>query len=89
MKQPIVPTLEQNRSTWHIDQILDLSGLRCPLPVLRTKKALFSLTEGQVIKVISTDPSSVTDLPSYAKMAGHELLDMQATPTGHYFILRK
>lgn len=52
---------------------IDLSGLRCPLPVLRTKKALAGLAEGELLLVIATDPDSMKDIPAFAKLAGCRL----------------
>ncbi len=56
------------------NQELDARGLNCPLPILRTKKALSTLTSGQVLKVISTDPGSVKDMQAFAKQTGNDLL---------------
>ncbi len=56
------------------NQELDARGLNCPLPILRTKKALTTLTSGQVLKVISTDPGSVKDMQAFAKQTGNDLL---------------
>jgi len=55
-------------------QELDARGLNCPLPILRTKKALSTLASGQVLKVISTDPGSVKDMQAFAKQTGNPLL---------------
>ena len=51
----------------NFDKELDASGLNCPLPILRTKKALAELAAGQVLKVIATDPGSVKDMQAFAK----------------------
>jgi tRNA 2-thiouridine synthesizing protein A len=56
------------------NQELDARGLNCPLPILRTKKALSTLASGQVLKVISTDPGSVKDMQAFAKQTGNPLL---------------
>ncbi len=56
---------------------LDLSGLKCPLPVLKTQKALSDLTTGQCLRVISTDPMSQIDIPHFCSEKGHILLDTQ------------
>ena len=58
----------------NFDKELDASGLNCPLPILRTKKALAELTAGQVLKVVATDPGSVKDMQAFAKQTGNELL---------------
>ena len=57
-----------------VDQVLDCSGLNCPLPVLKTKKAVDALTAGQTLKMISTDPGSQNDINAWCKRTGNELL---------------
>ncbi|GAB6042444.1 sulfurtransferase TusA family protein [Endothiovibrio diazotrophicus] len=57
------------------DQELDASGLNCPLPILRAKKALGTLSSGQVLRVVATDPGSVKDFEAFAKQTGNTLLD--------------
>ena len=56
-------------------QELDYRGMTCPLPVLKTKKALKSLAAGDVLKVVATDPGSVADMAAFARSTGHEILD--------------
>lgn len=56
------------------DATANLSGLKCPLVVLRTKKALTELEPGQRLLVIATDPSSRKDIPAFAELAGYRLL---------------
>lgn len=53
---------------------LDARGLNCPLPILKTKKALAEMTSGQVLRVLATDPGSVRDFQAFAKQTGNELL---------------
>lgn len=55
-------------------QELDARGLNCPLPILRTKKAINGLTSGQVLKVIATDPGSVKDMEAFCKQTGNEMV---------------
>lgn len=67
----------------------DASGLSCPLPIVRTKKALVDMTSGQVLKVTSTDPGSVCDMAAFAEQTGNALLE-QATEAGKFvFYLKK
>lgn len=54
-------------------QELDACGLNCPLPILRTKKALATLESGQILKIIATDPGSVKDFDAFAKQTGNQL----------------
>jgi tRNA 2-thiouridine synthesizing protein A len=56
------------------DVILDTSGLACPLPVLKAKKAMAALQPGQVLLVIATDPGSVADFEVFCGIGGHTLL---------------
>lgn len=53
---------------------LDARGLNCPLPILKTKKALAEMVSGQVLRVLATDPGSVRDFQAFAKQTGNELL---------------
>ena len=53
------------------DKEIDTSGLNCPLPILKAKKALNDLTSGQVLKVIATDPGSWRDFEAFAKQTGN------------------
>ena len=68
---------------------LDARGLNCPLPILKTKKALGELTSGQVLKVISTDAGSVKDMEAFAKQTGNELLASQAEGKEYVFYMKK
>lgn len=72
-----------------IDLELDVKGLSCPLPILRTKKALAEMATGQVIKVIATDPGSVKDFEAFARQTGNELLASGANGGAFEFLLRR
>ena len=56
------------------DQELDATGLNCPLPILRAKKALAGMEPGHVLRIIATDPGSVKDFEAFAKQTGNPLL---------------
>lgn len=71
------------------DSEIDLSGLNCPLPILRTKKALSAMESGKVLKVIATDPGAVKDFEVFARQTGHALLQSQENSGKYYFLLRK
>jgi tRNA 2-thiouridine synthesizing protein A len=68
---------------------LDARGLNCPLPILKTKKALNELTSGQVLKVVSTDAGSVKDMEAFAKQTGNELLGSQDEGKEYVFFIKK
>jgi TusA-related sulfurtransferase len=63
---------------------IDTRGLNCPLPILKTKKALSELGAGQVLKVLATDPGSVRDFQAFAKQTGNELLEQQTLPNNEF-----
>jgi tRNA 2-thiouridine synthesizing protein A len=54
--------------------VLDVKGLSCPMPVVRTRKAIDGIAVGQVLEVVATDPGSMADFRAWAKHTGHELL---------------
>ncbi|MBU0680240.1 MAG: sulfurtransferase TusA family protein [Proteobacteria bacterium] len=56
------------------DQILDTKGLSCPMPLLKTKKAINALNSGQILEVMGTDPGSKNDLPNWCDRSGHAFL---------------
>lgn len=68
---------------------LDARGLNCPLPILRTKKALADLRSGDVLKVLATDPGSVKDFQSFSKQTGHELVSHSEENREFTFYMRK
>jgi tRNA 2-thiouridine synthesizing protein A len=57
------------------NKTLDASGLSCPLPIVKTKKEIDSMTSGQVLEIISTDPGSKNDMTAWCKRTGNELLE--------------
>jgi tRNA 2-thiouridine synthesizing protein A len=57
------------------DKILDAKGLACPMPIVKTKKAMNELESGQVLEVLATDKGAKNDLTAWAKSGGHELID--------------
>lgn len=71
------------------DQELDASGLNCPLPILKTKKALSSLVEGQTLQIICTDPGSTKDFVAFCKQTGHELVESREQDEKFYFLIAK
>ena len=57
------------------NKTLDASGLSCPLPIVKTKKEIDTMTSGQVLEVISTDPGSKNDMTAWCNRTGNKLLD--------------
>ena len=71
------------------DLELDTSGLTCPLPLLKAKKALNGLETGNRLKVIATDPGSERDFQVFAEQSGHQLLDYDAKDGVYTYLLEK
>ena len=71
------------------DRELDVKGLNCPLPILRTKKALAEMVTGQVLKVLATDPGSLKDFPAFAKQTGNELVEHKEENQVFEFYLKR
>ena len=68
---------------------VDASGLMCPLPLLRLKKALTSLSSGDVVKVIATDPAAHLDFGVYVDQAGHQMIEIVMHSSTQIFYIRK
>lgn len=71
------------------DRELDTRGLNCPLPILRTKKALNELVTGQVLKVVSTDPGATKDFQAFSRQTGNALLSASEAGGEFIFYLKK
>jgi tRNA 2-thiouridine synthesizing protein A len=72
------------------DHEVDASGLNCPLPLLRLKKALVAMRSGEVVRVLATDPAAHLDIGVYAEQTGHRILEYFVRDgTQHFFIRKK
>ena len=71
------------------DEELDASGLNCPLPILRAKKALAGLDAGKVLHIIATDPGSVKDFEAFARQTGNELMESKEEGGKFLFLIKK
>lgn len=70
-------------------QFLDARGLNCPLPILRTKKALSEMAAGETLSIVSTDPGSVKDMQAFCKQTRNELVASNANAGEFEFFIRK
>jgi tRNA 2-thiouridine synthesizing protein A len=70
-------------------QTLDTRGMNCPLPILRTKKALAELAKGETLAVSATDPGSLKDMHAFCKQTGNELIASSANQGEFEFLIRK
>ena len=71
------------------DKEVDATGLSCPLPILRAKKALSELDSGQTVKVIATDKGSIRDFQEFAKQTGNELVEQETIGKTFIHVLRR
>ena len=72
-----------------IDKSLDTSGLRCPLPILKAKRALAGVRPGGTLEVFSTDPGATADFEAFCEVTGHTLLEKGETGGVLRFLIRK
>jgi tRNA 2-thiouridine synthesizing protein A len=73
--------LELAMNDLSIDVELDTRGLNCPLPILKTKKSLASMTSGQLLRVVATDTGSLRDFQAFCKQTGNDLVEQQTLET--------
>jgi tRNA 2-thiouridine synthesizing protein A len=69
--------------------LLDATGLKCPMPLLKAKKALNELAPGALLRVLATDPGSVRDFEVFSRQSGHELLESSESDGRYEYLLRK
>ena len=71
------------------DQLLDCTGMLCPMPIVKTKKAMNDLQAGQILKMIATDAGSPPDIAAWSRQTGNELL-LSTEESGKFvFFLKK
>ena len=71
------------------DQRLDARGTLCPIPVVKAKKLLARMSEGQRLQIETTDPVAQIDVPHMCKQFGFTLEEATEVPGGHIFLVRK
>ena len=71
------------------DQVLDCTGLLCPMPIVKTSKAMKELQPGQILKMISTDAGSPPDIEAWSRQTGNELLLSTTEDSKFVFFLKK
>ena len=71
------------------DKEVDARGLVCPLPILRTKKALSEMASGEVLKIVATDLGAMIDFQVFAEQTGNDLLEMSEADEEFIFYLKK
>jgi len=71
------------------DREVDARGLNCPLPILRTKKALNDMASGQIVRILATDPASVRDFQAFARQTGNELVEHGEKDGAFFFVMKR
>ncbi|WP_132410896.1 MULTISPECIES: sulfurtransferase TusA family protein [unclassified Neorhizobium] len=69
--------------------LYDLRGLKCPLPVLKTRRRLKEMHSGTELLIETTDPLAGIDIPHFCSQEGHQIIRSEKTETGHRFLIRK
>ena len=72
-----------------IENTLDASGLECPLPLLKAKLELSKMSKDQIIKVISTDPTSEEDFKAFERMSGNVILAIEKKEEKYFYLIQK
>ena len=70
-------------------QRLDASGLSCPLPVLKARKALLAMEPSEMLEVVTTDPMSVVDMPVFCAQAGHRIVREEKRDGSFVFVIER
>ncbi|TDL78846.1 sulfurtransferase TusA family protein [Peribacillus frigoritolerans] len=73
----------------NIDKVLDAKGLACPMPIVKTKKAMNELETGQILEVLTTDKGAKNDLTAWAASTGNEMVDMKEEDNVFVFYIKK
>lgn len=73
----------------NFDQELNVSSMSCPLPIIKTKKALTAMTSDQVLKVIATDAGAIKDMQAFADQTGNTLLSSNESNGAYVFYMKK
>jgi tRNA 2-thiouridine synthesizing protein A len=71
------------------DQILDAKGMNCPLPILKTKKALQTMQPGALLEVLATDAGSVADFESFCRQTGNQLVSSSKEGDVFKFLVKR
>lgn len=73
----------------NVDVELDVTGLSCPMPLLKAKLALNNMESQQILKVVATDPGSEKDFYMFAEQSDHQILDFQKDERAYFYWIRK
>jgi tRNA 2-thiouridine synthesizing protein A len=71
------------------DLVVDCTGMLCPMPVVKTSKAIKTLEVGQILKMVATDPGAPPDMEAWGRQTGHELLRSMQEDGKFIFFFRR
>ena len=71
------------------DETLDCSGMACPMPILKTKKAIDGIDVGKTLKVIATDPGAPSDMEAWSNKTGHQLVAQEKEGDKFLFYIKR
>ncbi len=71
------------------ENVLDVRGLSCPMPIVKTKKALNELAIDTRLEVLTTDPGSVADFEAWTRRTGHKLISSEHVGSEYHFLIEK
>ena len=73
----------------NITKTLDAKGLACPMPIVKTKKAMDSINSGEVLEVVVTDKGALNDFPAWAVSGGHTIIEQKQENDAFVFYIQK
>ncbi len=71
------------------DKVIDCKGLNCPMPVIKTKKAIEEIESGQILRIEATDKGSLNDMPAFARRTGNEIVESSEKDGVFIFYIKK
>ena len=75
--------------TMKIEKVVDAKGLACPMPIVRTKKAMDSIASGEIVEIHATDKGACADFPAWANAGGHTILEQTEDAGVFKFYIKK
>jgi tRNA 2-thiouridine synthesizing protein A len=73
----------------HADQVLDCTGMACPLPVVKTSQAVKKMELGQVLELLATDPGVEPDMKAWSRRTGNELISIDPQDGVFHVLIRR
>ncbi len=70
------------------DQVLDVKGLNCPLPILRAKKTLKGMEPGATLEILATDPGAIKDFEAFCRSTGNTLVESRVEDKVYAFVIK-